>query len=154
MIARWRMFALAALLAVPVLVPAQDIRESEVRAVLAGIDRATARRDVAALGRLVADDVRVSGTFTTVAGTESFDYDKQQYLEGLRWAWSQAVDFRAERSNERIVTDGSSATVSADVVETMVLPAATMRTRSRTTMTFERVSGAVLLTRAVAHGTM
>lgn len=150
----WKVLVFAALAAFSFAVPAQDLSESEVRGVLDRMDAAVAKRDVDAIGRLLSAGAQLSGTLKVGAGAQTFRYNKSQYLQNLRDSWAQLVDYRYRRSNVVIVVSGRAATATADVHETLVLPAGTMSVKSRESVTLERLDGAVLITRVVAQGSM
>jgi ketosteroid isomerase-like protein len=144
----------AALAAVSFAVPAQDLSQSEVKAVLDRMEAATLKRDVDAVGRFLSEGAQLTGTLTVGTDVQSFSYTKQEYLQGLRDTWPLLVDLRFQSSNKEIVVAGRVATVTYDARVTMVLPAGEMHAKSRETVTMERLDGRVLVTRAVSHGSM
>lgn len=150
----WKVLVFAALAAVSFAVPAQDLTESEVKAVLDRMEAANSRRDVDTIGRFLSEDAQISGTLAVGTDVQPFRYNKQEYLQSLRDAWALLVDLRSQSSNQVIVVSGRVATVTYDARITMVVPAGEMHSRSRDTLTLERLDGAVLVTRVVSHGSM
>lgn len=150
----WKVLVFAALVAVSFTAPAQDLTESEVKAVLDRMDAAVAKRDVDAIGRLLSAGAQLSGTLKVGAEAQTFSYNKPEYLQSLRESWAQLVDYGYQRSNPVIVVSGRAATATADVLETLVFPAGKMSVKSRESVTLERVDGAVLITRVVAEASM
>jgi hypothetical protein len=150
----WKVLVFAALAAVSFAVPAQDLTESEVQAVLDRMEAANSRRDVDTIGRFLSEGAQISGTLTVGTDVQPFRYSKQEYLQSLRDAWALLVDLRSQSSNQVIRISGRVATVTYDARLTMVVPAGEMHARSRDTLTMERLDGAVLVTRVVSHSAM
>lgn len=150
----WKVLVFAALAALSFAVPAQDLSEIEVKAVLDRMKDATLKRDVDAVGRFLSEGVVMSGTLTVGTDVQPIRYTKQEYLQGLRDTWALLVDLRLEHANRVIVVSGRVATVTYDARITMVVPAGEMHVKSRDTVTLERLEGGLLITRAVSHGSM
>ena len=146
------LLALLALVALPV--SARDITEPEVLALVARMQQAAQRRDVDAVGRDLHDAVEISGSLTAGGQRQDFRYSKQEYLQDLRTAWAQVIDYRNERRNQRIRIADGRATVTADVRDTMVVQGGTIEVQGKETLTLERAGGVLVVTQVVSHGTM
>lgn len=150
----WIASVLPLMLMVLLPVSAQTVTEVEVQALIARMQQAALRRDVDAIGRDLHDEVKISGSLTAGGERQFFQYSKQEYLQDLRITWAQLIDYRSERSHQRIRMSGDRAIVTADVRDTMVVQDGTIEIHAKETLTLERVGGVLVVTEWVAHATM
>ncbi|HVK56022.1 MAG TPA: nuclear transport factor 2 family protein [Burkholderiales bacterium] len=149
-----KVFAFALSLALSVQVYAQEITEASAKEFLRKVDKAIASKDAAAFEKYISENADISGTITTSGQTQSFKFNKAQYMAALRDTWTQASNYTYRRSNEKIVLSGAKATVTADVAESMVLQGQHVSAKSKEVGTLEKVNGVLMFTKVVAQSTM
>jgi hypothetical protein len=130
---------------------AEAVTEAEAKAFVAALDTAIAARDVAGVDRLLSDNARFEATIAAGGQAQQVDMFKPQYMLNLRHVWTQASDYRSQRSNLRIELQGEKALVSSDISESVVLQGQSFSSRSRETTTLEKVQGKVLATHVRAN---
>lgn len=133
---------------------AQGVTEDDARAILANVDRAIPLKDFEVIAAALSDDVVIEANIAMGGQSQAYTYRKAEYLQGLRDSWAQTSEYEYKRDNQSIVVSGGTATVSADVVESMVIQGQAFTSKSREVATIERVDGVPLITRIVADATV
>ena len=129
---------------------AESITEAQVKATLAQVDDAIAKRDVDGMIRMLADDARVTGVSEMGQQTQKFSYTKDEYAKALYDYWGSSSAYTYKRENQRIHIQGKKATVLADVKETIQIGPQRLNSNSQEIATLELRNGKPLLTRVEA----
>lgn len=127
---------LAALTCAP-LAHAQAMTEAMAAAWQEAIDQAIVAHDSAAVGRLLADEVQITGEAVANGVRQSFHLDKRTYLAALDQQWQTASNYTYRGEGRVIRLEGEQAVITGTVIESRTvgdLRTATTRTASTTTL--------------------
>ncbi|MDF3031729.1 MAG: hypothetical protein K0R03_2287 [Moraxellaceae bacterium] len=131
-----------------------QLTEHAVRQLLAKVDKAITTQDVKLLGESLSDNVEITLVISAGGQTQRATMNKAQYLEAARTTWASASNYTYRRSNERIAIAGSTATVQAEVLESMVMGSQLIRSVTQETATVELVNGVAVATKVVGYSTL
>jgi hypothetical protein len=130
---------------------AEELTERDLKAFIAKMDDAIARRDVDTIIGRIAEHAVISVTVNTFGQTQTLRMNKRQYRQMLETAWAGASGYEYDRSNEKITIAGDQATITADIAESMVLEGQKVDTKARERATVESFDGTLMLTQLVAN---
>jgi hypothetical protein len=148
-LSRTLFFACALLASAPL--AAEELTERDLKAFIAKLDDAIARRDVDTIIGRIAEHAVISVTVNTFGQTQTLRMNKRQYGEMLNVAWSGASSYEYDRSNEKITIAGDQATITADITESIVVEGQKVDTKARERATVESFDGTLMLTQLVAN---
>ena len=139
----------SALLMASVMGCSAKLSEADVEQALAQIDQAIQQQDVATLEQMMAPQIQFMLDTSEAANVPSQTLGKDEYLTALRVSWAATgTSYRHERSNTRIslTPNGTSATASATIHESMELQGVSMTSVSEQISTFALTDGKLKLT--------
>lgn len=138
----------------PAFAEAQGITEKAVKELMQKMDRATAGKDANSVDRMLSENVAITVRISAGGNTQTTRMNKAEYMANLRNAWAAASNYSYRRNNESIAISGNTATVSADVTESMTVSGHTIRTQTRETATIELVDGMAKITKITGNVSM
>lgn len=133
--------------------PAGSVTEAGVKAFLVSMDQAIHARDVDGVARLLSPDFKATAEITIQGQKHVQSMSRGEYLMALRSAWAGLEHYDYKRTEERvsIAADGSSATVTAMVRETLTMRGQSMTSVAREIATLRPFEGRLLLAQVVAR---
>lgn len=132
-------------------VPAQELTVGAVRAFTAKIDVAIQSCDVDTIVNHIAELAVLTLNKNEPTGTRTLRMNKAQYRQLLTTVCAAIEGYEYQRSNEKISIDGDQATVTADVIEKMVVQGRELEAKTRERATVESIDGKLMLTQLVAN---
>jgi hypothetical protein len=130
---------------------AEELTERDLKAFIAKLDDAIARRDVDTIIGRIAEHAVISATVTVFGQTKVLRMNKTEYRQMLTATWGGASSYEYRRSNEKITIAGDQATITADIAESMVLDGQKLDTKARERATVESFDGTLMLTQLLAN---
>jgi hypothetical protein len=130
---------------------AQELTVSALKAFTAEIDAATASCDLDTVVAHVSPLAVISITKNEQGTMRTLRLNKTQYGELLKLACRVMSSYDNQRTNEKISIDRDQATITADVVETMVVDGREFKTQTRERATVESIDGKLMVTQIVAN---
>lgn len=130
---------------------AAELTERDLKAFTAMIDAAIARRDADTIVEHIAEHAVISATVNVQGQTKTLRMNKAQYRQMLTATWGAASSYEYHRNNEKIAIDRDQATITADIVESVVVDGRQVDTKVRERATVEDFDGTLMLTQLVAN---
>ena len=125
------------------------ITESDVQAMLDGIDKATRKGNIAGMIAPFAADIKIKMTLVNPRTSKEFEatITKGQYASNARQILRRKLAYQFERKNTRIkIYDAQTATVTSEVHDTLKLKDGTIRGSSTETLYVSLRDGKLVIT--------
>lgn len=135
-----------------------QIRESQIRAILDAMETAANQKDVAGIVKYMAPNITIKITVQLGTGAQSLSLSREQYRQYLQQGFETAERRSSNYTNLKIqvAPNGQTATATYTLIEEAVLKGqpGTFVSTSQETVKFERIKGQILETSATSHSTI
>lgn len=133
-----------------ILVPAsaQPLTENQVRATLAALDSAAAKKDVKGILAQFSEDATISIEVAGPMGNQAVQFNRQQYGAYLAKNFKQVSDYRHRREglSIRITDDGKTAVITGRALESVKVKGQNKSMVTEESATLKRAGGKVVVT--------
>lgn len=140
-------FCLFATLSVTAL--AGDLTQTQIDSLINRLDVASNNFDVDALAKELSDDIKITINLRHQGQIQVLQLSKTEYFSLLKEGWKQISNYQSSRSHVKTVLQGSRATISFDMTETMDLNGQHIVSESSGTIIVELINDNALITSLV-----
>lgn len=127
---------------------ASAFTDAELRELLNKVDAAANRRDVATIGSLLSDSVKISIEAPTPQGVIQIDLTKEEYLKILKQGWDAVgKDYKYSRISTEIKNNGNIAQVISVIKEEFQVKGKTISSESLEISDYSEENGKLVATK-------
>lgn len=132
---------------------AASLTEASIEDMLNTMDHAIQNRSAEGVGKLLSNSFKMTLEMTAYGQKQVMNTNRDEYLDMLREAWAGVTGYKYERTNVKItmLPGGTSAKVTAQVLETVTVQGQSLTTVSAETATVQLIDGRVLVTEVFAR---
>ena len=139
-------------------VSASDITKNEVMELISIIDEAIVDKNAEKLSSVFSNNVSLTLKVNMAGTSETFSMTKDEYISMVKEGWATSSNYKYLRTNIKVSVSGNSATVDANIVESMTMNIQgmdiSMRGETKEHVTIKLINNTPLITNLDADSNM